>query len=189
MKTIIVILFGSLFFFSNSYSEKKIDNKTVNISCSGAGEYGAGKTINWVENYEFFWAPNFTTNKLTYDLNSVKILNCSHCFGRNPFYLYIGFFKGSIDTPGLHIKDNTIIIKDYSDDIEFYTTISMSSGNFLSVDRIKDGKPFVLTRRGVCTNINKIVEYQNLKAEKSISSPNKETDTGAKDLLKKIIGK
>ena len=35
----------------------------------------------------------------------------------------------------------------------------------------------------------KINEYKNFKVNKSISNPNKETDTGAKDLLKKIIGK
>jgi hypothetical protein len=194
-KIILLVLIFNLFFLTDSYSQKNNisdGSKVVNVSCSGTGEYGAGKIINWIDNYEFFWAAtDINKKKVTYSLTRVKILNCSHCFGRDPFYWHAGSFKGSDDAPGLHIKDNTIIIKENSNNIEFYTTISMSSGNFQSIDKIKDGKPFVLTRRGTCTNMNKFVEYQNLKPEKSISSPNKdkETDTGAKDLLKKIIGK
>jgi hypothetical protein len=81
---------------------------------------------------------------------------------------------------------------------------NFNNENFSSIDKIYS-ENLVISRQGSCKNIDvlyaKINEYENFKPtkssgssnkeNKSINSPNKdkETDTRAKDLLKKIIGK
>jgi hypothetical protein len=104
---------------------------------------------------------------------------------------------------GIIITNSSITISQKGN-TETNTTISRSSGNFSSIDKIYS-ENLVISRQGSCKNIDvlyaKINEYENFKPtkssgssnkeNKSINSPNKdkETDTGAKDLLKKIIGK
>ena len=67
-KIILLVLIFNLFFLTESYSQKNNisdGSKVVNVSCSGTGEYGAGKIINWIDNYEFFWAAT--------DINKKKV--------------------------------------------------------------------------------------------------------------------
>jgi len=187
MKKIILGLFFNLIFLTDSYS--KFDYKEVNVSCSGTGEYSVSSSFNWFDDYKFIFNPVFTTDlkKVTgYTLNKVILENCSHCMSRNEAY-----YSWGSPADGLIVKDSSIIISQ-KDKTEIYTTISRNSGNFSSIDKLEYGQT-IATRRGVCKNIDllytKIDEYKNFKTNKSISNPNKETDTGAKDLLKKIIGK
>jgi hypothetical protein len=187
MKKIILGLFFNLLFLTDSYS--KFDNKEVNVSCSGTGEYSVSSSFNWFDDYKFIFSPVLTTDlkKVTgYILTKVILENCNPCMGRNEDY-----YSMDSQADGLIVKDSSIIITQKGK-TEIYTTISRYSGNFSSIDKVQYGQT-IGSRRGVCKNIDllyaKIDEYKNFKASKSIGNPKKETDTGAKDLLKKIIGK
>ena len=200
MKKIILVLIFNLFFLTDSYPQKNYlsDVKEVNVSCSGTGQYTSRSSFNWFDDYRFIFNPMYSLDLKTisgYKLNTVILENCTHCMGRNE--KYYDFANGIIIT-------NSSITISQKGNTETNTTISRSSGNFSSIDKIYS-ENLVISRQGSCKNIDvlyaKINEYENFKPtkssgssnkeNKSINSPNKdkETDTRAKDLLKKIIGK
>ena len=199
MKKIILVLIFNLFFLTGSYAQINLsDRKEINVSCSGTGQYSSRSSFNWFDDYIFIFNPMYTLDLKTiigYKLNTVILENCTHCMGRNEKYYDIA--------NGIIVTNSSINISQKGN-TETNTTISRSSGNFSSIDKIYS-ENLVISRQGSCKNIDvlyaKINEYENFKPtkssgssnkeNKSIKNPNKdkETDTGAKDLLKKIIGK
>jgi len=189
MKKIILFIFFNLFFSTNLYSAVDSKKKEVLVSCNGTGDSSIGK-FNWFDDYRFVFNPIYSVGQKNknlnekelfndkniegYTLNIVVLENCSHCMGRQDAYASI---DGNNDT--LIISNNSIIIKQKGK-TEIYTTISKSSGNFSSIDKIQYGQN-IINRTGVCKNVDllflKIDEYKNLYKNKSTS----------KYFLKKII--
>ena len=187
MKKIILVLFFSIFI--TSVNSQQPQNITVNVSCKGTGDYSVRSSFNWFDDYSFIFIPEVDAKgKVTsYYMGALSLDNCSHCMGRRGYY----FNTVHSNKVPVTINSDSIKFREFGDPT-VNTTISRSSGNFSSIDSVQNGQT-VLSRQGSCTNINllysKIDELKNLKVSKSNSSPNKGTDSGVKDTLKKIIGK
>lgn len=182
---ILIILFLNITILVTVVNSQQPKSVIVNISCKGTGNYNSGNSYNWFDDYKFFSIPELKGKVFSYYMGG-KLENCSHCMGRTGMYVEL---DNSAST--LTIGYDTIKLKEFGNPT-VNTTISRSSGNFSSIDTVQNGQT-TINRSGSCTNINllysKIDELKNLKGSKSSGSPDKGTDSGAKDTLKKILGK
>lgn len=183
----LLIFFSNAIILATTVNSQKPQNQIVNVSCRGTGDYSVRSSFNWFDDYTFMLIPEFDNKgKANGNYQGVASLgNCSHCMGRK------GNYFSSDGKSTLIISYGGIVLKEFGDPT-VNTTISRSSGNFSSIDTVQNGQTTV-SRSGSCTNIDllysKIDELKNIKGSKSSSSPNKGTDSGVKDTLKKIIGK
>ncbi len=174
MKKIIIVLFLSLLFFSNTSAIADKDLISIKVSCRGNAETGNTK-FEWFDDYSFnFGRTNIPNEKGYISFTAVHLENCSHCLGRNMFYLAGNITE--IEKTSVNIGSNTIFLKQAIPKVNTEAKITISTSNFSSIDKFSN---FTVYRTGTCTNIDKVVAKNN-ELTKSI---------GVKDTLKKIIGK
>jgi hypothetical protein len=174
MKKIILVLFLSFLFNSNTSAFTDKDLISIKVSCRGNAESGSNK-FEWFDDYSFNFGRFYVPNEKGYlTFSAVDLENCSHCMGRDKFYL-----EGSmteIQKSSAIIGNNTILLKQVIPKVNTDAKITISSGNFSSIDKLSS---LTLYRTGTCTNIDKVVAKNNELKKTS----------GTKDTLKKIIGK